>query len=74
MSDALAPQSRLVIDVQVGERLVFSDPLIEVQVVHKTGRAARLCITVPRHVRIERIQSAAAAPEGVAWVAPSVAV
>lgn len=74
MSDARVPQSRLVVDLQVGERLVFSDQSIEVQVVHKTGRAARLCITIPRHVRVERVQPANATPEGVAVLGPSVAV
>lgn len=53
--EALAPQaSRVVIDMQPGERLRFGGTEIEIAFVGKSGRSARLCIVAPKAVKIDR--------------------
>lgn len=47
-------RGRVYMDLQPGERLAFGDSGIQVEVVAKSGRASRLCITLPREVRIVR--------------------
>jgi sRNA-binding carbon storage regulator CsrA len=45
--------SSLVIDVRPGERLVV-DGAVTVELVQKSGQLARLRVTAPRDVKIER--------------------
>lgn len=41
-------------DLHPGERLLLGDTGIEVEIVHKSGKAARLRVVAPRSVRITR--------------------
>jgi len=54
MSNASAPVGRVVIDLAPGEHLTFGDTGVEVSFIAKSGRAARLCITSPRSIEINR--------------------
>jgi sRNA-binding carbon storage regulator CsrA len=47
-------RGRVYMDLQPGDSLSFGQTGVTVEVVAKSGRAARLCITLPREVRIER--------------------
>lgn len=47
--------SSLVIDVRPGERLVVAS--VTVELVQKSGQLARLRVTAPRDVKIERKQA-----------------
>lgn len=49
-----ADRSRVHMNVEPGERLVFGDTGIEVELVGKSGRVARVCVITPRDVSIER--------------------
>jgi hypothetical protein len=57
------------IDVRPGDSLALSGAA-SVQLVHKSGSAARLKVSAAREIRIERVRGAAARVEAV----PSVAV
>lgn len=49
------PTSRVLVDLHPGDTIDFvGAQIISVQVVAKSGRAARLCIVAPRDVKIER--------------------
>ena len=52
----MAEASTLTLDVRPGEslRMTQSGACIEVQLVHKSGQLARLKVTAPREVRIEK--------------------
>jgi sRNA-binding carbon storage regulator CsrA len=41
-------------DLHPGERLVLGDTGVEVQVVHKSGKASRLRVVAPRSISIMR--------------------
>ena len=41
-------------DLQAGDKVVFSEAGIEIALVAKSGRHARLCVVSPRNMRIER--------------------
>ncbi len=45
--------SSLIIDVRPGERLALSD-VVTVELVQKSGQLARLRVTAPRDVKIEK--------------------
>lgn len=45
--------SSLIIDVRPGERLALSDA-VTVELVQKSGQLARLRVTAPREVKIEK--------------------
>ncbi len=47
-------RSSLIIDLRLGECLAMSDG-VTVELVHKSGQLARLRVTAPREVRIERL-------------------
>lgn len=51
-----APLSQLTIDVRPGERLLL-DRRIVVSLLDKSGKLARLQVTAPRDVKIEREDS-----------------
>lgn len=57
------------IDVRPGDSLALSGAA-SVQLVHKSGSAARLKVTAAREIRIERVRGGAAREQAV----PSVAV
>lgn len=42
------------IDVRPGESLELQGGLVTVQLIHKTGQSARLMVTAPREVLIEK--------------------
>ena len=46
-------------DLQPGDRLVLGDTGIEVELVHKSGRAARLRVAAPQTVSIVKSRAAA---------------
>lgn len=46
--------SQLTVDVRPGEHLLFDHGRIVVELVEKSGRLARLRVTAPRDVKIER--------------------
>ena len=46
--------SRVVMDLQPGERVSFAGTGIELEFFAKSGRIARLCFITPKVVRIER--------------------
>lgn len=48
-------RSRVHMNVEPGERLVFEGSGIEVELVSKSGRVARVCVTTPRDVQITRV-------------------
>jgi hypothetical protein len=52
----LAPleASRVVMDLQPGERVAFAGTGIEIEVLAKSGKHSRLRVTAPRRVKIER--------------------
>lgn len=49
------PVSSLILDVHTGESVRIGNEHIEVQVVQKSGQLARLKITAPREIRIEKV-------------------
>lgn len=49
-----AEPSNMIFDLRPGERLSASGPVL-VELVHKSGRSARLRVQVPREVRITKI-------------------
>jgi hypothetical protein len=51
---AADPTSRVHMDVQPGERVVFGETGVAVEFVAKSGRAARVVVTMPRDVTITR--------------------
>lgn len=53
--------SRVLMDLRPGERLSFAGEGIEVEVIAKSGRQARLCVTAPRRIKIEKIAEGEAA-------------
>ena len=56
MADATPTDtSRVCMDLQPGERVVFAGTGVEIEVVSKSGRHARLRVISPRAVRIERV-------------------
>jgi hypothetical protein len=54
MDQAVEPHSRVHMDVEPGERVVFAGTGVEVEFVAKSGRMARLIVTTPREVPITR--------------------
>lgn len=49
------PMSSLIVDVKPGERISFPGAdRVSVEFVHKSGKSARLRVTAPREVKIER--------------------
>lgn len=46
--------SILFIDLQPGQALVVGEGNVIVQLVHKTGRVARMRVTAPRDVKIDK--------------------
>lgn len=62
MTAAVASTSRVHMDVAPGQRIRFGETGVEIEVVHKTGRSARLLITTPRDVDIERTGDARPVP------------
>lgn len=51
------PTSRVLVELHPGDSLDFVGHSINVQVIAKSGRAARLCITAPRNMKIARTAS-----------------
>ena len=51
---AVPPLSRKLIDIREGECIAVGDGVVMVELVHKTGRQARLQISAPRDVAIEK--------------------
>jgi hypothetical protein len=47
--------SSVVMDVQQGDALQIGDVML--QVLHKSGRAARIRVTLPRSIKIERLRA-----------------
>lgn len=54
--------SSLIIDVKPGERLAMSGESV-IEVLHKSGQLARLKVTAPRSVKIERQEAEKDKPE-----------
>lgn len=54
MSADTQQRGQVCMDLHPGERLLLGDTGIEVEVVHKSGKAARLRVVAPRSVRIKR--------------------
>ena len=48
----ISESSSLILDVRAGESVVIEG--IEVQLMYKSGKAARLRVTAPRNVKIEK--------------------
>jgi sRNA-binding carbon storage regulator CsrA len=46
-------------DLRPGERVLLGDTGVEIEVVHKSGQAARLRVMAPRSVRITKQVAAA---------------
>jgi hypothetical protein len=46
--------ARVVMDMLPGDRLVLGNTGVEIAIVHKSGKAARLLVLAPRSVCIER--------------------
>ena len=46
--------SRVLVDMQPGDSLTFTEAGITVRVIAKSGRSARLCVVAPRAMKIER--------------------
>jgi len=63
--------SRLVIDVEPGDSLAIGGE-IRIDVQHKSGRAARLVIELPRDVRVDRKKVDAAREKPVVSMTDSV--
>lgn len=53
MSEATRPTS-VIIDLRAGERLALHGGVVTVELMHKSGRMARLRVTAPREVLIEK--------------------
>jgi sRNA-binding carbon storage regulator CsrA len=52
------PLSSLIVDVKPGEKISFpSADQVSVEFLHKSGKSARLRVTAPRDVRIDRVQN-----------------
>lgn len=51
---ALGDTSRVLVDLQPGERMTFAGAGITLALVQKSGRSARLCIIAPRSMKIDR--------------------
>jgi hypothetical protein len=60
----VAETSRMFFDIRAGDRLEFAG--FGVELIHKTGRIARLCLTVPRDVRVVALERKDSADE---WLA-----
>lgn len=54
MSDA--SMSQMIVELRPGECLQLQKGLVNVELVHKSGRVARLYVTAPRGVTIEKVQ------------------
>lgn len=54
--------SKLIIDVRPGESLIIGGQRIVVELLEKSGKLARLRVTAPRGVKIERKETTALAP------------
>jgi sRNA-binding carbon storage regulator CsrA len=56
---------RICMDLHPGERLLIGDTGVEVEVVHKSGKAARLRVVAPRDMRISRESGAQQLQHGI---------
>lgn len=54
LSAPAAESTRVLMDLTPGERVTFAGTGIEIEVVAKSGRHARLCVISPKRVVIER--------------------
>lgn len=54
MTTGSAPTSRVIMDLRPGEKISFAGTGVVVEVVSKSGRASRLCVTSPRTVAITK--------------------
>lgn len=64
---AQAP-TRMTVDMQPGDRVLVGDCAVEL--VHKSGRAARLLIIAPREVPIQRANEVSKPVPGMAELHP----
>lgn len=58
----MADVSQLTVDVRPGEHLLLEGGRIVVELLDKSGKLARLRVTAPRDVKIEREEAMAVVP------------
>ncbi len=58
-------RGQVCMDLHPGERLLLGDTGVEIEIVHKSGKAARLRVVAPRSVRIMRGPAAKQLQHGI---------